>query len=493
MVIPDHGQLQMQKKRVEEMQRKLDMPIQDQNTYFHQQYFYQQDNRSKFSLDHKLGNIRQIVKEEMPAAYTRVDEIRTSANIDMRAVRFHHSRGATLAEGGVPVLEFNMAGSGYSQFRKEHKGFIGKKYIQLDDGTIVKTRGELKVSKVRWYNKYLSWLRGIRSVKQKLSDNANASAVNKKIREEYGESTIVGMEMLTNEKKQANVPYRAKYLENVRTKVTGNRTKISMAGPLAKRGSSNSGDYSIENLRVYMLQLGSRYLKNIFDKWIDNGAAPHEVRILIQGHSRGGVASVEGAMMIKHWISRYYPQYEDFVKFDLIQYDPVPGTGSRTKTHVKADHRSPTETDDGEVQMKALGESANTTVVYSLHSNHPLFFVPQQVEGASRIILAPFEHSVGLHMSQETMNLQGNIEKHRAAYTAQSGEVYRGSGINDLGEGVYIVDEYNTLVRFNTFEEAQRVLDRVQPTTITQRERHKILLEVTQHWFDIRKKRAQNK
>ena len=49
---------------------------------------------------------------------------------------------------------------------------------------------------------------------------------------------------------------------------------------------SNRGDYSIENLREYMLSMGKDYLTPFLRNWTQ-GASPHNVWLRIRGHSRG--------------------------------------------------------------------------------------------------------------------------------------------------------------------------------------------------------------
>jgi len=514
MTINDHLLTEQQRQHLEEQQQIQPLAAQvEDNLYVHRQFTMEeleQDNRAEHAIKEGIGNIRQAVKAVMPDVYTTVDQIRTSPNIDMRAAHLHHSRGTQLADrDGTPVLEFNMAGSSYSLFHTEHKGFNGKsKEVMARVGFENNVKKEEEI-KVKLHNRLFGWLPFVNSVKQIEEKNRLIRAKNRiiehKVEKQYGTSTVVNMGKITSERLRGTEDGQAartgatedstrelRKLEHVRTKIKGNKTKISMSGPQGLGGISNSGDYSIENLRVYMLQLGSQYLKNIFDNWIENNSTPKEVHILIKGHSRGGVASVEGAMMIKHWVSENYPEYENFVKFDLTQYDPVPGTGSRTDTHVKADHLSTeTITDDGH-KMKPLGDSAETTVVYSIHSNHNVFFIPQQVEGAKRIILTPFTHDVGLDASEETVAENGALQSHRAAYTnATDGEVYRSSGFADLGRGVYIVDENNTLVRFDNYGQVESVLQKVQLSG-KQAERHQIMLDVARHWFDVDRKRAEN-
>lgn len=74
----------------------------------------------------------------------------------------------------------------------------------------------------------------------------------------------------------------------------------------------------------------------------------------------------------------------------------------------------------------------------------------------------------------------------RLAYTnAENQEVYRGSGLNDLPPGVYIVDETNTLVRFNTYEEFEGVLSDVTKGRSSQSWRRDRISDAVKYWFDL--------
>jgi hypothetical protein len=263
-----------------------------------------------------------------------------------------------------------------------------------------------------------------------------------------------------------------------------------MAGPLALGGLLNRGDYSIENLRKYMREMAANYIAPIVQRWRDGGDETSTLPIIIKGHSRGAVAAAEGAMMIRQWLLDNYSEYADRIKFELIQYDPVPGAGSASGVNEKVDLNNGEGYTDAGDKMAALGASANTTVVYSLHTDHKFFFTPQMVKGAKRIVLTPFKHSVGLDKVDNTEIRQGNERvagnhAHSASYAdAQSGDVYRGSGLSDLAEGVFIVDENDTLVRFTDYAQAKSVIDRVLAETSGQEDRHALILEVVRTWFE---------
>lgn len=477
------AQLQeVEQRQREEQERSIE--LQHQGHYVHQHMDINQLDQLKAqdSLSEDVKSVRQIVSRKMPQAYERIDEIRQSEETDQRAYRLHHSRGKKFVdENGARVLEFDMAGSGFQQFRTMHKGFFGKMIIG-EDGQEEAFKKRVKVS---WYNKYLSWIKGIRSVDEINQENEKITAYNRQLMEKYGideneEQLKQKHEEMLNEQYGEKQTINGKEMKHVRKKVSEDerKTRITMAGPLALGGASNSGDYSIENLRNYMLAMGADYLENIFNQW--NGPSDeHDIHIIIRGHSRGGVASVEGAMMIKHWVKENYFQYRNRVKFELIQYDPVPGFGSYEE-HANVDHLGQETVQKDGFRMEPLGEEAQTTVIYSVHTDHKVFFTPQIIKGAKRILLTPFKHSVDLGATDATQE-----QKHRRGYTdARTGEVYRSSGINEMDEGVYIVDEHNTLIRLNNYAEAEAIIKEMVEGNISQDERHKIMLDVAKEWFD---------
>jgi hypothetical protein len=148
------------------------------------------------------------------------------------------------------------------------------------------------------------------------------------------------------------------------------------------------------------------------------------------------------------------------------------------------------ETDIKKIKLAALGDHANTTVLYSLHSDHRAFFTPQKVLGAKKIILTPFKHGVGLDQVNNSPVRQGGEDhknpKHSASYTdARTGDVFRGSGLSSLSEGVYIVDEENTLVKLTGYTQAKQIIDKVLNKTWFQGSRHEVILEIVEAWFKL--------
>ncbi|MPN37815.1 hypothetical protein SDC9_185336 [bioreactor metagenome] len=105
------------------------------------------------------------------------------------------------------------------------------------------------------------------------------------------------------------------------------------------------------------------------------------------------------------------------------------------------------------------------------------------------MILTPFKHGVGLGDIDDSKIKEKDGEReqqqHRPGYTdAKTGSVYRGSGINELPEGVYIVDEQNTLIRFETYEDAEKVVKAVLKGTWFQGTRHETIPSMAKIWFE---------
>ena len=65
--------------------------------------------------------------------------------------------------------------------------------------------------------------------------------------------------------------------------------------------------------------------------------------------------------------------------------------------------------------------------------------------------------------------MKENGEKEKRA------EVYRSSGINELDEGVYIVDEQNTLIRIEDIATLENILNEFLKDIDTQKERTEII------------------
>ena len=192
--------------------------------------------------------------------------------------------------------------------------------------------------------------------------------------------------------------------------------------------------------------------------------------------------------MLKYWLKTNYPRYENKVRFKLMQMDPVAGFGSdhgiKSKINLVDEKRPELCRELAERRMASLGDSVDATVVYSLHANHRYFFSPQSVDGAKRIILTTTTHGVNLGRVDESQKAYGD-KAHRQGYLDLSTcEMYRGSGLHELPEGIYIADENNRLVKVPSLEVGRSIINEVLEHTSGQKERHERIDEVMKNWFE---------
>jgi len=73
---------------------------------------------------------------------------------------------------------------------------------------------------------------------------------------------------------------------------------------------------------------------------------------------------------------------------------------------------------------------------------------------------------------------------HKRGYmNVQDGAEYRGTGFEDLGRGLYFIDEYKNIVQVNNSHEAHRVVASVISGRRSERERHATLHKMVDDWF----------
>ncbi|MCD8069671.1 MAG: hypothetical protein LUE87_12480, partial [Lachnospiraceae bacterium] len=439
MCNPQNHELENRRRQRQQLTGLVDQTDVVSEYYVQPQMTQEQDTRSEHMRNYKIGSVRDAVRNVLGRnPYEALDALRSEERADMRRTRLHHSRGTRLAMGANEVLEFDIAGSGFKQFRSEHYGVKGKSNIEdyLQNA-----------KKVKWYNRLFGFIPGIKSAREIREFNkAELRRVENELREKReraggGPVVYTRDEDLVRRYGEAQQisGRRRKHIRKAVSPEKQDKTRITMAGPLEMSGARNSGDYSIENLREYIKQMGVDYIQQTTgnQNWLDH---PHDIWIRLRGHSRGGVATIEGAMMIKKWVHDNMPDFEQHIRFDVTQFDPVPGFGSATGENERVDMTDQNVIREGTAEMMPLGNAAETTVVYSMHTDHPLWFTPQEVAHTKRIILTPNKHSVGLDVTDRQQSSQEK-DAHRAAFTAAAtGAAYRLSSLNEMPEGVYVLD-----------------------------------------------------
>ena len=391
-----------------------------------------------------INDVGDALTKVMGTAYKRMRDAFLNPDTPEETVELVHSVGTRLLEQGHDVLEFDVGGTGFTEFRRDYDGTHGKH--TEDEHTLRDRYGELVSDK----DKY------IRSKKTEKEVDVNGELKSR------------------------------------------NKTRFSMPGP---QSTLNRGDYTIEKTRERIRDYGAEYLTPIFKGWeeqIKNNTTPdwHDIDLFLRGHSRGGVCAAQGAMMLKRWIHDNYPHFEMFVQFHMIQLDPVPGgdvefvNKFRKNEYESFDYEQYQDVHGGDYEisgakMRSLGREASSTVVYSMNLQGDLLhqslnlFKPQEVLHAKRMVLVPFNHDVGLGMAfvdESQKEGQEHEKSHGMAfYDATSKKVYRNSGLDELGDGVYVMDENQIMVRIDSMEQLKAILALTIPEDV-QKERHTRIL-----------------
>jgi hypothetical protein len=172
----------------------------------------------------------------------------------------------------------------------------------------------------------------------------------------------------------------------------------SIAGPQAGGGVSDTGPNSIAN----NIPLGIKLMENAVSTAVLDGENPANIVILIKAHSRNAVAASQISKGLTVNFERRYPGHRPAI--EVVMFDPVPGPGH-----------------SGELVNTDVGFVSNSTLVYSLHTQHPVGFTPQKVTGAKRLIISRQDHGVGT-----------------TSAFSYGGREYKGSNLSSLPEGVFV-------------------------------------------------------
>ncbi len=395
---------------------------------------------------------REGIKEVFGSAiYEDIDRAYLGSPQD-RTVRLHHALGNQYRQRGENVLEIDLAGSGFSQKRVEYKGIHGKDYKEGAGNQRVQEMLEAQ------FGRKISRFDGESGKEEKLEH------VRMKSRE------------YTPEQAGPN----AQPVRKVRYTISG---PLARVGVLAK-GTSNSGAHSINNnIRIIQRAIWN-FLDPIFEEYKkaidqDPNFVPKTIHVNLTGHSRGAVAAGEGMLefrkKLQEWANRpenaKYQRLVSAVEFDIIQRDPVPGLGSYSN-HPMVDYRNM--------------PNVSSTVVYTMESDKmDGAFIPQRVRGAARIILGTTPHSAGLEeVDMSQVDVEGDGMAHAMGYyDPETGEVYRGSGLSEMPQGVYFTDEAHNLVRVESLAQLEKMMDVITVGGSRQPKREAVMRTVVRDWI----------
>ena len=374
----------------------------------------------------------QIIAEVVGSSvYEDIDEM-SRGDIKDRTVRIHHAQGTKHQKEGRHVLEMDFAGSRGEDFVKMHKQRNGaidknlrpKEYLERYGTRALKPDGRSEFEFIHYKDRDL---------------------------------TLPGGQV-------------------------AKRKRYAIAGPTPDwwiiSGLPNLGEYSIENSREYAKNFGAQFLEPIFDAWRANPdqEAPC-IDIDLVGLSRGAVTAGQAAKLINKWIEEYADRhhedrdkYKNQVFYNLGLQEPVPG--AVTNLHL------------GSCNLRDI-PNMNATVFCSLGiAEYDILFPLQQVKGAKKLILTMTAHSsdAGQDLSQ-AQTLRDNNKHMGAYYDAETGEMHRGSGINELPDGVYVADEKLNLIRLTSYSQVTELFGKAYTKTSPQRIRARNIHRMARDWF----------
>ena len=377
--------------------------------------------------DIKKSN-RQAIKEVMgEEVYDDIDEMYTG-KLEDRKVVIHHAQGNKWLKSGEDVLEMNFLGSARTDEWREHKRKDG--FIDTDGKTDDQILAEYGTPAQNADGKAYSYIR----FKDREFDDGNGHTFKKR-----------------------------KY-------VIGGTTPGLF-------GALNVGENSIENVKYYGRDFAAKFLKPHFDRWIDGNEDPHDLHISLTGWSRGAVAAGQAIKKIDEWIQKYkleHPGIEQHlgrVKIDALLKDPVPG--AITNFHLST------------CNLRYI-PNLNMTVYCTLASDHyDLLYPFQHVKGAKKLILATEKHDLDFERVDYSQKAQLEDGKaHQSGfYDAETGEFFRGTGVSQLQNGVYICDDRHNLVRLSSYSQLGKLMKSVFEKGGPQRTRKKNLHKMVRDWF----------
>ena len=335
------------------------------------------------------------------AAYDLIDEAR-KGSAQKRTVKLHHSRGNRQLMQGDHVLELDFAGTAFFQTRRDHHGLDG-------------------------------W-------NEPSYEGAGNPRLENLLRQEYGE-LVPGYEHIREKKTKVT-------LENGEEKI---KSRFTVAGP----NTSNTNEYAINKMRSFGATTIIDYVKPLLEdykKMLAEGADPASlppIHVNLTGHSRGAVTAAESLLLADQALKNDPDVADllDYVHYDLILRDPVPGYGNRTE--------------HAEVDLSGV-KNLNCSVFYALSQEYyDWAFRPQIIKGADRIVTSAMSHSTYLDstdLSQMAVEKDGMAHR-RGVYDAETGEFYRGSGLSELPEGFFFMDDNQNLIRIDSLSQVMKLSD----------------------------------
>ncbi len=430
-------------------------------------------------------------KHSKQQLYNRVYNIHQGFSGKNQNFKLSSARGARYMLDGESVLELDFGGTGATELVRGDLILQRVDRNNQNEVPPVKNRSHVNIFGRAW-RFIMSRISGIWSTQRMNNyvDEHNEVAQENRRRRRVAYGQPVTLQKDGKRKQFEHIKRKDAHTQDA------TKTRYTMAGP----NILNFGTYELDNLEEYALALGSEWLyprlKAIADQ-VGSGEVPPETKklhVMLQGHSRGAVAASMAAMRLNKWL---YDNFEEkiakLVQYDIIQYDPVPGKFSRTGIREKVDYGTRSYYDsDGNVttdfdkaKYRSLGDQQNSTVIYSLRVEPNHFFTPQQVRGAKRIIVSVKDHSE-FSYEKTRHSSHDNNALHRSPFLdLDNVKAFRGSGLNDMDEGLYIADDRNVLYKVRSLDEYRQMCKTIledAPENVQTKRQHAID-QVAEAWF----------
>ena len=374
---------------------------------------------------------RQVICEVFGEdIYDEIDEM-SIGSTEERTVPIYHSQGTKWAREGHEVLEMHFAGSGATDVPNFHKG----------------RTSELNL------------------------DGMSADAIREKYGERVQKSGNINYDYIFKQSKQITT--------NNNTEVQKVKYTIGGSNP-SFYGLFNLGDYSIESCRENAQRFAKEFLEPHFNRWLNNTEPKHDMYIICHGHSRGGVSAGQAVKYIHNWITDYMnrhrnnPRAEDlkqYIHYDLRTVESVPGAVTNLR--------------HGSIDLSDVPNLEATTICSMAQENLDILYPLQYINGAKRIILTTTDHIGDVADVDNSQNqIAGDMRAHADAYyDAETGEMYRRSGLNQMPEGVYVADEDKNLIRVTSYSQLGRIFSTLYGTESPQSIRCKNIHKMVRDWF----------
>lgn len=232
------------------------------------------------------------------------------------------------------------------------------------------------------------------------------------------------------------------------------------------------GSFNTNTICKRVVDFGKEYFRSVFrsSEWRKN---PATAFLNTQAHSRGAVATNIGVKRLAEWLKTTQGDGAYEGSINSISMDAVPGADNMFGEKVAIDFRD-------------VKEIVNNTTMVSIYTRHNILqFTPQLIRGQRRIIISGDDHSMAMEEGDGSqIDANGEMKLHRRAYfDPKTKKAYRGSGVSQMPDAVYMKGENGELVRMRSYAQAYKIHMEVRNGAFTQKGRMNAINTMVKNWF----------